>query len=104
MLNCNLNDRILQNIPTNTNRLEAWHGHKNNNLTSPQSSFDKLILIIKREEEKTRVVAMNLKNSVLKHKKGWDNFNQVCIIENYCHYTIKEFFYIFITRFRIKID
>ncbi|KAG0435701.1 hypothetical protein DMUE_4582 [Dictyocoela muelleri] len=73
MLTWNLNDRILQNIPTSTNSLEAWHGHINNSLTSIHPSYDKLILILKREEEKTRLVAMNIKNGVLKHKKRWDN-------------------------------
>ncbi|KAG0441871.1 hypothetical protein DMUE_0729 [Dictyocoela muelleri] len=91
MLTWNLNDRILQNIPTSTNCLEAWHGHINNNLTSPHPSYDKLILILKREEEKTRVVAMNLKNGVVKYKKRVDNLNQVYIIENYGHYTIMNF-------------
>lgn len=61
-------------------------------------------MIIIKKDDKTRVIAMNLKNGLIKHKKRLDNFNRVHIMRNYEYYTINDLFDVIITQFAIKID
>ncbi|KAG0436100.1 hypothetical protein DMUE_4389, partial [Dictyocoela muelleri] len=66
----NLNERILRNIPTPTNSLEAWHGYLNKKNLSPHPNYDKFTSMLRKEEEMNRIIASNLKwNDKIQEKR-----------------------------------
>lgn len=88
----NVHERILLNIPTTTNSLEAWHSHINNKIKRNHPNICAVIEILKREERKTKIIVENLKsgNQNTINKKLQTSVKNIVV--NYSCYRDLEFF------------
>ncbi|KAG0442008.1 hypothetical protein DMUE_0619 [Dictyocoela muelleri] len=85
-----VNERILSNLPTTTNSLEAWHKHLNSFITKNSENIGKIIDILKMQEKKTKLTINNLLTGRIKSKQ--QNKNLIIILNNYKNYIDLEFF------------
>ncbi|KAG0425130.1 hypothetical protein DMUE_6053, partial [Dictyocoela muelleri] len=98
----NLYYRVLNNIPTTTNSLEAWHGHINRKAKTPHPNYDRLMGLLKKEEERSRIVSKNLYDGTLKVRKI--SHSVIIILQNYEFYNVEEILYSIAKSIELKFN
>jgi hypothetical protein len=84
------NNRILKQIPTTTNSLEAWH-RSINSKTGVHPNILKFIIMLQKEELKMSIKIEQLKNGKFLTKRGVYEIQMYTICCNYEFYDGLEF-------------
>ncbi|KAG0441275.1 hypothetical protein DMUE_1173 [Dictyocoela muelleri] len=98
-----IHERILKDLPTTTNSLEAYHRHLNSKVERKKPNLKKAMLLIKKEEKRISIkINSIMRGNILPNKRK--NNNLKVIVNNYNFYNGDEFLRIISEHIKVHIN